>query len=133
VTTIRGPAATSSDPIGLAGGGINTYAYGSNDPLGHIDPLGTQGTASGAVEGEIGVGTDYGGYCSGGGGKDPYQKCLDAADGSDSDWENFCNSIPFSEQNNVVGGGPAQIACREHQHSSPVEKRNWCENQYGNH
>jgi RHS repeat-associated protein len=56
-----------SDPIGLAGG-INTYAYGSNDPLGHIDALGTQGAASGAADGEIGVGTDYSGYCSGGGG-----------------------------------------------------------------
>jgi RHS repeat-associated protein len=44
-----------SDPIGLDGG-INTYAYGSNDPLRHVDPLGTQGAASGGVEGNLELG-----------------------------------------------------------------------------
>jgi len=29
-----------SDPVGLFGGQISTYAYGNNDPLSNIDPLG---------------------------------------------------------------------------------------------
>ena len=34
-----------SDPMGLLGGQWSTYAYVSNDPLGHIDPLGLQSTS----------------------------------------------------------------------------------------
>ncbi len=102
-----------SDPIGLAGG-INTYAYGRNDPIGHIDPLGTQGTASGGVEGEFGVGTDYSGYCSSR--KDRKEECTEQWE-SDTKWcdNNFrggrnvdCKQWANDELERCLKGTPRQ-------------------------
>jgi RHS repeat-associated protein len=102
-----------SDPIGLDGG-INTYAYGSNDPLRHIDPLGTQGAASGGVEGEFGVGTDYSGYCSSR--QDRKKECTEQWE-SDTKWcdENFrgatnvaCKQWAADELERCLKGTPRQ-------------------------
>ena len=43
----------SSDPIGLRGG-LNTYAYADNDPLGSVDPLGLRGTTGSWAGGSSG-------------------------------------------------------------------------------
>jgi RHS repeat-associated protein len=117
-----------SDPIGLEGG-INTYAYVDGNPVNLTDPLGLTDFGQGIGRAVEGI---YNYFCSPGGG-DPYQKCLDAADGSESDWDSFCGTIPPGEENNVAGRQSARQACRQKTHESTQEKRNWCENQYGNH
>lgn len=68
-----------------------------------------------------------------GGGRDnKYRRCIRAANGDTSDWEDFCRSVG-PEQNNVVGGQSAKRACWQRSLESSAEKMNWCENQYGNH
>jgi RHS repeat-associated protein len=37
---------TNSDPIGLRGGDVNLFAYGSNDPVSRVDPLGQTWTTN---------------------------------------------------------------------------------------
>ncbi|QGM44969.1 RHS repeat-associated core domain-containing protein [Methylocystis heyeri] len=64
---------------------------------------------------------------------DRYQKCLRAAEGGEDDWVAFCDTISKKERNNVVGGQQAHMACLSHTFNSVQEKRNWCENQYGDH
>ena len=61
-----------------------------------------------------------------------YHRCIQAANGDTDAWADFCNSVR-PEQNNVVGGQSAKLACRQKTYKSQVEKTNWCENQYGNH
>jgi RHS repeat-associated protein len=57
---------------------------------------------------------------------DPYQRCLDAADGSQSDWIAFCQGsaliIPFDTTR--------VPRCMSHQFSTPTEKKNWCYNEF---
>lgn len=68
----------------------------------------------------------------GGGAGSPRVRCLRAADAGGQEWIDFCGSIPWSEENNVVGGGRARTACEGKRFLSATEKKNWCRNQYGN-
>jgi hypothetical protein len=63
---------------------------------------------------------------------DEYHRCIQAANGDEDAWADFCNSVG-PEQNNVVGGQSAKLACRQKILASSIAKVNWCENQYGNH
>jgi hypothetical protein len=59
-----------------------------------------------------------------------YRRCLQAADGSDEDWEDFCRSLG-SGTNNVVGGQSPRRACWGQSYQPRSHKRNWCYNQFG--
>lgn len=68
---------------------------------------------------------------SGGGGGD-FNRCLRAASGSTSDWEEFCKSIPSDLMSRTVGGETAGRACWSKTFESEQNKTGWCKNQYGN-
>jgi RHS repeat-associated protein len=59
-----------------------------------------------------------------------YDRCIEAANGSDDDWAKFCGSIPGSMPNRVSGGGSARGACYSKTLESRISKKNWCRNQF---
>jgi hypothetical protein len=70
-------------------------------------------------------------YGNAGDGKGAYGRCVSAAGGSVDDWENFCRFLGRGE-NNTVGGESQNRACWGKTFESENEKRQWCENQFGN-
>ncbi len=67
-----------------------------------------------------------------GGGSDEYRKCLRAAAGDTNAWEELCRSLKPG-WNNVVGPETVKRACWSKTFESSVNKKQWCENQFGQH
>jgi hypothetical protein len=70
-------------------------------------------------------------YGSAGDGNGAYGRCIKASGGSTDDWENFCRFLD-RRQNNTVGGESQNRACWGKTFASQEEKKQWCENQFGN-
>lgn len=70
-------------------------------------------------------------YGNPGDGRGAYGRCIRASSGSVDDWEDFCKFLGRGE-NNTVGGESQNKACWGKTFLSENEKRNWCENQFGN-
>jgi len=70
-------------------------------------------------------------YGNAGDGRGAYGRCIRASGGSVDDWENFCRFLGRGE-NNTVGGESQNRACWGKTFESENEKRQWCENQFGN-
>lgn len=66
-----------------------------------------------------------------GSGDDEYSQCLRAANAGTTEWEEFCRSLGL-RQNNTVGGETQKRACWAKTYEPTQEKKNWCENQFGN-
>ncbi len=66
----------------------------------------------------------------GGGGGGDYRRCLSAADGDTEQWEDFCRSLGEGS-NKIVGGQSQRGACWSKTHETDVNKKQWCENQFG--
>jgi RHS repeat-associated protein len=145
---------TQPDPLGFVDG-PSVYGYAGGKPQSLVDidgrnpgtgatiggnigqGIGTVGGPPGMIGGRI-IGTVVGGaiglYCfrnKVGKGDPAYQKCIKAAEGSDVDWDGFCDSIPTTMRLKAAGNSKAQSACRGHKYSTPTEKKNWCELQFG--
>jgi hypothetical protein len=70
-------------------------------------------------------------YGNAGDGRRAYGRCIRASEGSVDDWEDFCRFLGRAE-NNTVGGESQNRACWGKTFQSENEKRQWCENQFGN-
>jgi hypothetical protein len=70
-------------------------------------------------------------YGNAGDGRGAYGRCIRASSGSVDDWEDFCKFLGRGE-NNTVGGESQNRACWGKTFQSENEKRQWCENQFGN-
>ena len=65
--------------------------------------------------------------CMGPSEEDALERCREAADGDDDDWENFCTANPWSSPVDMDRAG----RCRRHAFSSPTEKKNFCYGEFG--
>ena len=63
-------------------------------------------------------------------GDDDFQKCLKAISGGTEAWEEFCRQLKPG-WNNVVAPETVKRACWSKTYESDQNKRNWCENQFG--
>jgi hypothetical protein len=70
-------------------------------------------------------------YGNAGDGRGAHGRCIRASEGSVDDWENFFKFLG-REENNTVGGESQNRACWSKTFQSENEKRQWCENQFGN-
>jgi hypothetical protein len=75
----------------------------------------------------------YSGLIGGGGGaSDEYRRCVRAAAANDPEqWEEFCRSLGDAP-NKTVGGEPQRKACWSKTYETDINKKQWCENQFGN-
>jgi hypothetical protein len=75
----------------------------------------------------------YSGLLGGGaGGSDEYRRCVRAATANDPEqWEEFCRSLRYAP-NKTVGGESQNRACWSKTYESDINKKQWCENQFGN-
>jgi hypothetical protein len=64
-------------------------------------------------------------------GQDEYWRCLAAAEGTEDDWDNFCDSLGGG-MSKTVGAETMKRACRSKTFESKINKRAWCNNQFGN-
>jgi uncharacterized protein YbdZ (MbtH family) len=55
---------------------------------------------------------------------------MEAANGSTTQWNSFCDDLPGG-WNNVVGQQGLREACWSKTYESKQNKENWCRNQFG--
>jgi len=68
----------------------------------------------------------------GAGGSDEYRRCVGAAAANDPEqWEEFCRNLGYAP-NKTVGGESQNRACWSKTYESDINKKQWCENQFGN-
>ena len=65
-----------------------------------------------------------------GGGDGAYRRCLEAAEGSVEDWNDFCRFLD-RRQNLTAGGESQNRACWSKAYGSKADKKSWCDNQFG--
>ncbi len=65
--------------------------------------------------------------CMGPSEEDALERCREAADGDDDDWENFCTASRWSPPVDM----DRARRCRRHAFSSPTEKKNFCYGEFG--
>ena len=135
---------TQPDPLGFVDG-PGVYGYAKGSPYQGVDPDGRNSTTwGGAIGGAVGgipgriigacIGTAIGvvlEYTRPKRKHPKYDKCIAAANGSNDEWEQFCDTIPPVVRGNVAGNDGAWRQCHEKTRRSRQEKINWCENQFG--